>query len=320
MRVSPVFLSLLMLFAAPSWTASAAPTTEDVAPFSGPLAIPFEPPLGKNLRYRAEKSDQKNGTPRLSWEVFDASFSKHGDGYRLTVTPIDSGTDGQKSAGQIAFEKKIQELTKRPFVVEISADGTISGLVDEAKYWTEIERALIAAANESADDNERKALTFVSSMFKDMPPEAKAGLLTQDLAPLVEFAAADLEEAGDVVPFEFETTSMFNTKVAMEGTISVLGADDDVAIFSIVSRIAPDALKKVTAELFAKLPVDPAKKSEAEAALAAMKHMRHETRGKYAVSRADGTLIQFTGNQEISVESGGKNDHQIVTKTLTRVD
>lgn len=320
MRVLFRFLVLIAALAVPHFSAPAAPTTADIAPVTGPLSIPFDPPIGQKLRYRAQKSDEKDGRARLSWEIYDASFQKVGDGYQLTITPVDSGTDGEKSAAQIAFENRIKELTKRPFVVKVTEDGTISGVVDEAKLWADIEKAVAAAVAESKDETERKALQFVSNMFKDMPPEARTGLLIKDLQPLVEFAAADLEEAADILPFEFETASAFNTKTTMEGTISVLGADEEVAVFSIVSRISPDSLKKMTSEMFSKLPVDPAKRKEAEASIAALKHMRHENRSEYMVSRTDGMLLKFTANEEISVEAEGKNDHRITTKTLTRVD
>ncbi|MES2903678.1 MAG: hypothetical protein V4696_05780 [Pseudomonadota bacterium] len=313
-------LLVVAALALPLSHSSATPLTTDVAPASGPLVIPFTPPVGEKIRYRWQKTDSKDGKSRLSWEIYDASFEKAGKGYRLTITPIDGGTDGKKSAAQIAFEKKLKELTKRPFIVEVSEDASISSVVDEARFWGDIERAMTTTVAGTPDQNERKAIQFVRAFFTDMSAEARTSLLIKDLQPLMEFAATDLEEAADILPFEFETTSAFNTKITMEGTVSVLGFDDDVAVFSLVSRLSPESLRKATAELLSKLPVDWEKMTEAQAAIDAVKHMRHENRNEYVVSRKDGMLLKFTSTEEVSVEAEGKTDHRITTKTLTRID
>lgn len=160
MRVVSHFLLLIAALAVPLSHSLATPLTTDVAPASGPLAIPFAPPIGEKLRYRWEKSDNKDGKARLSWEVYDASFAKAGKSYRLTITPVDDGTDGQKSAAQISFEKKLNELTKRPFVVELAEDATISGVVDEARFWGDIESAMASAVAGAIDENERKPFSL----------------------------------------------------------------------------------------------------------------------------------------------------------------
>ena len=318
-----IFLALSFVLAATlgSLPAGAAPTTADIVAIEGPLAIPFNPPTDRPLRYRWQEVKEKDGKSERSWQIYDAKFSKSANGYELTITPIDNGDDGDKSEAQKAVQKRLADLMRKPYVVELAKDGSIRAIVNEDKYFGEIVKAFQAALEESRDETDRKVLQFGVNMIQGLSPEARHNLMIEDIQPLVEFAATDFEEAADILQFDFEAESLFNSKMPMDGTISVLGADDDIAVFSIVSRLAPEGAKKATAELLVKLAPELATSASAKmnAAIAGMR-FDHETRSEYAVSRHDGTLINFTSSEKINVEAEGKTERRITTKSLTLVD
>lgn len=321
MRWFIILLSIFLASVVGFGPVNAAPTTADVAAIEGPLAIPFDPPTDRSLRYRWQEVKEKDGKSERSWQIYDAKFAKSAGGFKLTITPIDNGDDGDKSQAQKAVEKRLADLMRKPYVVDLAKDGSIRAIVDEDKYFREIVEAFQAALAESRDETDRKALQFGVTMIQGLSPEARHNLMIEHIQPLVEFASTDFEEAADILQFDFEAESLFNSKLPMDGTISVLGADDDVAVFSIVSRLAPEGAKKATAELLAKLAPELATSASAKmnAAIAGMR-FDHETRSEYAVSRHDGTLINFTSSEKINVEAEGKTERRITTKSLTLVD
>ena len=89
--------------------------------------IPFDPPLGEALRYRSERSLEKNGKTTLNWAVNDYTFEETEEGYRLTVTPV-SGGSNETDPEAIAFVKLLSDLTRIPYVVQISPEVEIVGL------------------------------------------------------------------------------------------------------------------------------------------------------------------------------------------------
>jgi len=301
--------------------ATAAPTTADIAAIEGPLAIPFNPPTDRPLRYRWQEVKEKDGKSERSWEISDVNFSKSADGYAMTITPIDNGDDGDKSEAQKAVEKRLADLMRRPYVVDLAKDGSIRAIVDEDKYFREIVAAFESALAESRDETDQKVLQFGLNMIRGLSAEARHSLMVEDIQPLIEFGGTDFEEAADIRQFEFEAESLFNSKMPMDGTVSVLGADDDVAVFSIVARIAPEGAKKATAALLEKLVPDQAtgaSKAKMDTAIAALR-FDHEARSEYAVSRVDGTLVNFTSSEKISVEADGKSERRTTTKTINLI-
>lgn len=72
--------------ASPTLPAPAAPSAQIAV-------IPFDPPLDAPLRYRWEKAVQRDGKTRMSWAVSDFRFEEQGDGFRLTVSPVGSGSN-----------------------------------------------------------------------------------------------------------------------------------------------------------------------------------------------------------------------------------
>lgn len=322
MRTFLIVLSIILAPLIGLSPATGAPTTVDVAPIEGPLVIPFSPPTDRSLRYRWQEVEEKDGKSERSWHIYDAKFSKSSNGFELTITPIDNGDDGDKSESRKAIEKRLEDLSRKPYVVELEEDGSIRSIVDEDKYFREIVKAFEGAIADSKDEKDRKVLQFAMKLIQDLSAEAWHNLMLEDIQPLVEFAVADFEEAADILQFEFEAESVFNSKMPMEGTISVLGADDDVALFSIVSRLAPEGVKKATANLMEKLLPDQGTDASKSKMISAIAEMRfdHETRSEYLVSRRDGTLIEFTSSEKITVDADGKTERRTTTKTLSLLD
>ena len=117
------------MVAMPILPVTAAPTVPAAQQEAVTALIPFDPPLDATLRYRWEKSIQKDGKTDLNWIVYDCRFEKSGDGYRLTVNPVSSGSN-ETDPAKIAMMKRIEELTRRPFILRLDGEGVIKEVED----------------------------------------------------------------------------------------------------------------------------------------------------------------------------------------------
>lgn len=88
-------------------------------------SIPFDPPLGEPLLYRTSKTVQKDGKSRMTWSTSSYVFAGTDDGYAVTITPLDQGSS-EESPLVKSFEKKLADLTGKPYTVLVSDEGVVT--------------------------------------------------------------------------------------------------------------------------------------------------------------------------------------------------
>jgi hypothetical protein len=314
-RIFGPLAAALVLLASP---AAAIPRTERGGEA---VTIPFDPPLGEPLRYRWERVTQRDGETRLNWSVDDLSFEEQAEGYRLSVTPVSSGTNQTDERTQ-AFLKELADLTRLPFAVRIDNGGRIVELERGDEYWTRLIRALRNAfANEKFDAQQKKALEGLMSVYEGLPPDSRLAKMTESLQPVVEFAGLEFT-LSEPVTTEIDSESPFGGTLKRQFVVSVTKVDKTFAYATIRSTMPSSEIERLTKGLFERMGLDLAEgksQAEREAISAAIKQMKLETVADYKISLADGLLESFQSTETISAPVEGKSHTRVTTSSLTRV-
>ncbi len=302
----------------------AAPTAPATAlQQSETILIPFDPPLDVTLRYRSERTIQKDGKTNMSWSVSDYRFQESHKGYRLTVTPVSFGSN-ETDPAMLAILKRIEELTRRPFVLLLNADGAIEELEDADFYWSTIFKVLkeeIAKGDSKAPDgNAKRMIRQMLSVFENMPVENRLALLTEDVQPLVEFANTEFD-TNEPVSASVESSSPFGGVLNREVTISVRKVEGPIASLTIRSSIPRAELIKLVESMLSKFEAfPPEKRAEAKAGIAGLEGFRSDAAADYDVSIEDGMLERFRSNETIEVSDKSGKRLKVTTQSMDRID
>lgn len=286
------------------------------------IIIPFDPPLGESLRYRWEQADKKDGETTLSWSIDSYRFDESEGGYRLTVEPVSSGSN-EKDPAMLELAKKLDELTKLPFVLRLNDDAKIVELERGDEYWDKIIAALtdVLATMELKRPGQDKMIEAIIGLYKSMPAETRLAKLTEPIQPLVEFAWTE-PTIGEPILTTTETNSPLGL-VKQNVAITLTKVSDGFAHVTIRSSISAAELKKLTSAMFDRLnngALSAEEISKVKSQLAALENFGAETVSDYKISTEDGMLESFLSTQTISVTVDEKRDQRVKTLSVTRVD
>ena len=284
-------------------------------------AIPFDPPLGESVSYRWERTDEKDGKADISWAVHEFRFEEVADGYRVTVEPVSSGTNENDPVKQRVI-KRLNELTKRPFVLRLNHDAEIMELEHSDEYWARIIEALRDGLSEGMPEpGGAEAIKMVTDMFERMSPDARLAQLTENIQPILEFAMTE-SSVGDPISVQVDTPSLFGGTLKQDVVISLTKVQDGFAYLTNRSSIPREELEKLTAavvELAKAAAPGKLESSKAQAQLAALKEFKSETVSDYKVALDDGLLETFQSRRTISVIEADKPLRRVTSTTLSRV-
>jgi hypothetical protein len=329
MKIGSTYLAVAMVVSLLGQPAAAAPSAAAVtSPQQAVSAdIPFDPPLDSEVRYRWEKTEQRNGATEMSWSVDDYRFEQSDSGFRLTVTPVSSGSN-ETDPTKLAMVKRLDELTRRPFVLRLNESGEIEELEDADFYWATIFRVLkeeIAKQSSNKQSSKEKdaglqqVMQNVFDMFQRMPAEARQALLTEEVQPIVEFSDTHTE-VGKPLATAIETPSPYGGTINREVVISlnkVRAAKAYLTISSTIPRAELDKLMQTFLKQLTALPAN--KRKEAETVMASLEGFRHDTISDYEVSTEDGLLERFHSTQTIEVSDKGQEGRKITTRSMSRI-
>jgi len=281
--------------------------------------IPFAPPLDAPLRYRWEKAVERDGKTRMSWSVSDFRFVRQGDGFRLTVTTVSSGSN-ETDPARLAIEKRLEKLLNFPFVLRLDASGSIQELEESDRYWSTIFRVMREELGRVHDKTEtpafQRALNQVIGLYEKMSREARLALLTESVQPLLEFGATETE-VGKPIATTVDGPSAFGGTLKHHIAINLKKVKGQSAYLTLQSTVPRSELEALTTRFvvgLTKLP--PAKQEEMKSGLAALQNFRHETNADYQVSLDDGMLEKFISTETIEVTDKSKSNRRVTTRSL----
>lgn len=285
--------------------------------------IPFDPPLDAALRYRWEKTVRKNDETRMSWAVSEFRFEPRDRGYRLTITPVSSGSN-ERDPDRLAMEKRLEKLLNFPFVLHLDESGSIEQLEEGERYWSTIVQAMRDEFDRIGGKSElpsyRETLKAVMGLYEKMPGQARLALLTESIQPALEFGGTETQ-IGKPIVTTIEGASPFGGKLKRNVAISLTKVVDRKAFLSIQSTLPRSELDALSAGMMASLVKLPAEKqAEMKRGMASLESFRHETGSDYQVSVDDGMLDKFLSTETIEVSDKGKKQVRITTRSLDRVN
>ena len=325
-KLSVCFAALAVFAAAPvdrllAVTPSPAPIASATAQSA---TIPFDPPLGEALRYRWEKAIEKDGKTAMAWSVSDYRFDEAGKGYRLTVTPVSSGSN-ETDPAKIAISKKLERLLNIPFVLQLDELGVIAKLENDTLYWSTIVRVLreeLAKPRATpASTGEQEAIRAVMDLFEKMPADARLALLTEAVQPLVEFVGTETT-VGEPIRATVETPSAWGGQLKREININLVAIAAGKAHLSVHSTIPRSELERLAKDLVQKVVVkqSPSDRIKMNEGFAALESFQHETSSAYKVWLSDGMLADFLSTETISTAAKSEKKVRITTRSLARAN
>lgn len=252
----------------------------------------------------------------------DFRFEETKDGYKLRVEPVSFGTNEDNPVKR-EFLKKLEELTKLPFVLRLNEDAEITELEGSDEYWSKITDALRSglATLEPKPAGHGKMIEAVVGLYTDMPAEVRLAKLTESVQPLVEFAWTETT-VGKPVLTDIEGMSPLGP-VRQEVAITLNRVSDGFAHFTIRSSIPKAEMKKLTAAMLDRLnngALKPEEVAKAKAELAAVKDFNAETVAQYKVGLEDGMLETFHATQTVTATENDKPKRRTKTRSLQRMD
>jgi len=290
----------LTLFAAfgiiASTPAAASVPRASPPPTSRVISIPFDPPLGETLVYRVSRSDPGNQQGATVAVEVRLTFTRDADGFILTVvTPLPAG----------APDDEMSRLAARPFSVRLSADGQMTGLVDEAGFWAALDRL----ATRMPEGAERRATEAVYARMRAMPPADLLAMIGSSFAPVIAFAGANVTQ-GEVTQPDSQTETLVG-RLTMHSRIICEAMDDETVRITIIAGVPPDQLSGGMSNMLhdvgppgaARIPV----------------HITsYEDRATYVVSRGTGLAESFRSTRTVAAEQDGISQTVVQTREINR--
>lgn len=304
--------------------ASGVNASPKAQPVGETISIPFDPPLGESLSYRWEQIVQSAGATSVSAWVGTYRFEEDDKGHRLFIKPI-SYDSNEKDPKKLELAKKIEGLTKQPFVLRLNEDAQIVEMEHGEKYWTKIIKALrevLSARDAKLDAAQEKAVEAVVGMFEKMPVGARLAKLTESAQPLVEFAYAQAS-VRQPIKAALDTPSPFGGTIKQDVVVSLTKVHDGFAHLTVRSTVPRAELEKMAASMLDKLGNGGLRANDlakARSALAGMKDFKSDTVADYKISLESGMLEAFSATQTIVTAAGDKVDKRVKTISLTRVN
>ena len=313
-KLAIIFCALSLLAAAP---AVAAPKTEGAGET---IVIPFDPPLDGSVKYRWQRTEERDGRTKMTWFVNEVVFEETEAGHQAEVRTVSFGSN-ETDPDSLRVQAKLEQLINFPFVLQLDANAEVVKLEDEDKYWAKIFQALRASLSDGAKPDEVKAIEATISLFQDMPPEARLAKMTEAFQPIVQFANTELT-VGEPLVSEVQTASPFGGTIKQDVVITLQKVLKDVAYLTIRSTVSREEFLKVLsafADKAVKLnpKVDP---KEFNNIMGAADQLKFETVSDYQVTAADGLLQSYQETRTVVIASGDKTGRQVRTTSLTRVE
>lgn len=308
------FCALSLIFAAP---AAAAPKTD------GPgetVAIPFDPPL-EDVKYRWQRTEERDGKVTMSWAVNLLTFEEIEDGHRLSVKALSSGSN-EADPEKIGVRAKLEEIMDLPYVLRLNADAEIVELEAGDDYWTKIFQVMREAlAKDKPTATEAKAIEGVISVYQQMPPDVKLSKLTESVQPLVEFGNVELT-VGEPIVTEIETASPFGGILKQNVALNLHKVVDGIAFLTIRSSVPREEFAKLMGAFIDQVGKfsDKAKPEEMKSQLATAEELKFETVADYQVSIADGMLRSYQEQRTVVAIAGKDKARQVRTTSVVRVE
>lgn len=158
------------------------------------VAIPFVPPVGRDLVYRIEQDRTVDGQKSRFSATRRLRFERAGEGYvlRATLRKIDSDAP---SAVTESFRAALTPLIDVEMAFRLDARGRIIALDDIDNVWAVVSQGQERMLEGFDPGSPRhRAASAVKALFTGLSAEGRLALLAGEYLPLFLFAGGDVED------------------------------------------------------------------------------------------------------------------------------
>lgn len=267
------------------------------------IAIPFNPPLDEELSYQFTRNETRGGRPQDVSLPMTVLFRRDGDGYVMTIRYL-------RPAGFPPSASAAATLLLRPVTVRVSAEGEMLALLDPEGYWSATERALEEQLRSQPPNPEaRQALQLMMERMRALPADEQLALITENFAPMMEFAGRTLDR-GQPMVVETQRETVLGV---LDQQLRITIEEPQGGQARIVSTVStpPDQLTEVTANMMRNLAPN---LSETAPRIAMM-----EDRNVYSVSMSSGLAESWELTRTLETDQGGTIARTVATRSLRRI-
>lgn len=292
--------ALLLALAAPK---PAVETPAAAAAEAEAVVIPFNPPLDEELPYQFTRNETRNGRPQNVSLQMMVSFRREGDGYLMTIRYL-------RPAGLPPSASAAATLLLRPVTLRVGADGEILALVDPGGYWSATQQALEEhMRRQPPNPGGRQAVQVMMDRMRALPADEQLALITENFAPMLEFAGRTLTRGEPLVVESRRETVLGTLNQQLRITIE----DADARQARIVSMVStpPDQLTQATANMMRDLAPN--------RAAAAPRITMMEDRNVYSVSMESGLADSWELTRTLETEQDGTIARVVASRSLRRI-
>jgi hypothetical protein len=320
--------ALLGLAAAmPGVPVMAAQGTAASTPARQIVTVPFEPPLGRPIRYRRTKEVvQASGTSTV-WNTTQYVITRGArGGYRMQVTAIDSGMNGGSPAAA-ALSRRLSRMFSEPYVILLDARGEILGVEDEDGYWNRMIAAVervIRSMEEVNSAGERAALSQVMAMFHDMPRQSRLAMMVEDETPILELSGTEFV-LGEARESEQPVTNPLGTPMVRHVTVRPERVADGHLFLTARMTVPREAMIAATEAMSARIPVTGTGQNTQAERARVLEQIRNadfmdSTEATYEVSLATGLVRRSRSVERIELGVEAERSSKTTTILIERID
>lgn len=320
------FFIALAAAAAPFATPLAAQTPTPAPATAAParVSVPFNPPLDRPLRYRNTTTKQREGRPLTVWIDYELRFTRRPNGYRLAVHAMNAGSPDMPAAQQGLVRQTVVGLSL-PYVLLLNAQGLIEGMEDAEGYWDRLMTLTEQAIRQnvsSGGPTDETALRHMMGLMRDSSPEARLAILTQNIAPVLQFGTTEYV-IGEDRRSEDQVEGLMGVAVRQHSTLRAERVENGRLRLTMRATVPAEDMRRAIEGFMARIPVTGQgrnNQAERERGMAQFRAARIDRRSEFTFEVAlDSGLVQtLSGEDRTEIEMGGQRHSQSETTRIER--
>lgn len=298
--------------ATPAAAQPAAPAATAQAPVT--VAVPFAPPLDRPIRYRAIRTQVRDGTTNAAWVDHELRFlTREGGGFRLSVRPFAMGRPGEAASAAAA---RIALRVTPPYVLLLDAEGNIEGLENEEAYFAamfaSIEAVLRAERRTRGEPIDERAVEAGMALVRRTPRETQIATLTRLVSPVLEYAGLEEATLGEALSVEIEVAGLGTGTAKQRFTITPVRVENGHLFVSSRSTLPREEAARLVQEMMAQIPVTGQGHNTSEGRASTEARLRDMdysdvAEASYEVSLTTGLTRRSRNERRIEVRSAGES-------------
>ena len=290
------------------------------------VSIRFNPPLDRPLLYRATVTKPRDGGQETVWIDYAITFSRRPGGFRMQVTTLNAGAPDLPVAQAGMIRRMLVDLAP-PYVLLLNADAAIESMEDGDAYWERMLALTEQVIRQEGSGGRPPSDTAISqsmAMMRQTSPAARIQLVTQYIAPILNFAAADFV-IGEALTGDEQFDGPMGISLVQRSSVTPQRVENGRLFLAVDSRVPEEEMRRAISNFMASIPTSgqgnntPSAREQVAAQLRDARFDR-QSRAAYEIVLESGLTQRFEGTDRVEIDMGGEQRTQVTTIRLERRD